>query len=181
MGFRDWLPGSGESPQEAADRLRSEALADAGAVDATRLVELFREAETRSVARSAAKGIEAVARERPDRLADDVPTLLAATQSVDDVGAAHRGELGVAVQRVADVAPETVADNADALRASLEAELEADERPGHDVRLDEEKTAALCRAVGAAEVGEARPLLLRLSRHPQAEVGEAAKAALREL
>jgi len=181
MGFRDWLPGSGESPQEAADRLRSEALADAGAVDTTRLVTLFREAESGSVARSAAKGIEAVSRERPDRLADDVAALLAATRSVDGVGADHRGELGVAVKRVADVEPETVAANADALLASLEAELDANDRPGHEVRLDETKAAALCRAVGAAGIGEARPLLLKLRRTPQATVGEAAREGLREL
>lgn len=181
MGFRDWLPGSGESPQEAADRLRSEALADASAVDTARLVDLFREAEERSVARSAAKGIEAVAREQPAHLTDDVSELLAATRPVEGVGADHRGELGVAVRRVAEVEPDAVAAEADALRSSLEAELDANDRPGHDVRLDETKAAALCRAVGAAGIGEARPLLLKLSRHPQATVGEAAKAALREI
>lgn len=181
MGFRDWLPGSGESPQEAADRLRGEALSDPASVDVERLVDLFREAEERSVARAAAKGIEAVARERPNRLTDHVADLLAGATSVEGVGADHRGELGVAVQRIAEVDPEAVAAHTDALLEALEQELAANERPGHDVRLDEEKAAALCRAIGAAGISEARPLLLKLSRVSQATVGEAARDALREI
>lgn len=181
MGFRDWLPGSGESAQDAADRLRGEALSDPGSVDVERLIDLFHEAEDGSVARTAAKGIEAVARERPDRFTDHVPALLAGTKQIDGVGADHRGELGVAVQRVAEVDPETVAASAESLLDALKRELQANDRPGHDVRLDEEKTAALCRAVGEAGLSEARPLLLKLSRLPQATVGEAAQDALREI
>jgi hypothetical protein len=181
MGFRDWLPGSNESPQEAADRLRGEALSDPGAVDTARLVDLFREAETDSVARTAAKGIEAVARERPDRLAEQVAALLSGAATIDGVGADHRAELAVAVQRVAEVDPDAVAAHADALMESLERELRADDRPGHEVRLDGRKAAALCRAVGAAGVSEARPLLLKLRRRHGPDVGEAAEDAIQEL
>jgi hypothetical protein len=181
MGFRDWLPGSSETPQEAAARLRGEALSDPDAVDAAQLVELFREAETDSVARTAAKGVEAVARERPDRLAEHVPALLAGAATIDGVGADHRGELAVAVERVAEVDPEAVAAQADALLESLERELRADEQPGHEVRLDERKAAALCRAVGTAGVSEARPLLLKLRQHHGPEVGDAARDAIKKL
>jgi len=181
MGFRDWLPGSSESPQEAADRLRGEALSAPDTVDTARLVELFRDADADAVARTAAKGIEAVARERPDRLGEQVPELLSGAATIDGVGSDHRAELAVAVQRVAEVDPGAVAMHADALIESLERELEADERPGHEVRLDERKAAALCRAVGAAGIGDARPLLMKLRRHHGPDVGEAARDAIREL
>lgn len=181
MALRDWIPGTSETPLETANRLRSEALEDPESVDVDRLVELFMGTGDPAVCRASANGIATVAEQAPTALRDNVVQLLDGTMIVEGIGAKQRGDLAKAVEAVARAEPEAVMSHADVVVESLEKELEADERPGTDVRLYEEKAAALARTAGLARVERARPILEKLSRHHHHEVSDAARDALQEL
>lgn len=181
MALRDWIPGTNETPLETANRLRSEALEDPESVDVDRLVELFVGTDDPAVCRASAKGITTVAERAPETLRNNVAQLLDATMIVDGVGAKQRGDLAAAVEAVARADREAVMSHADIVVESLEAELEADERPGNDVRLFEDKTAALARTAGLASIERAEPILEKLSRHHHHEVSDAARDGLQEL
>lgn len=181
MALRDWLPGTNEPPLQTANRLRGEALNDPESVDVERLVELFLKAGDPAVCRASANGITTVAKQAPAALSDVVPQLLEATTIADGVGAKQRGDLAEAVEAVARAEPEAVVSHADIVVESLEIELEADERPGNDVRLFEDKAAALARTAGLTKTERAEPILEKLSRHHHHEVSDAAREALTEL
>jgi hypothetical protein len=172
VALRDWIPGTNEPPLQTANRLRSEALEDPESVDVERLVELFLKAGDPAVCRASANGIATVAQRAPPTLSDVVPQLLEATTVVDGVGAKQRGDLAGAVEAVARAEPEAVVSHSDIVVESLEKELEADERPGNDVRLFEDKTAALARTAGLTQVERAEPILEKLARHHHHEVSD---------
>jgi hypothetical protein len=181
VGLRDWIPGGSEDPDEAANRLRGEAINEPGDVDVEQLAEVLLEADDQSVARPAAKGVAAVAGGAPERLADVVPELIEASTRIEGPVAEQRDDIGEAILAVAEVDSDAVAEHGDGIVDSLQRELEADDAPGYEVRLYEGKTAALCEAAGLARIGDAEPVLKKLRRHHDAEVGDAAREAIRKL
>jgi len=181
VGLRDWFIGENETSLDVANRLRGQALEDAESVDVERLVELFMNASEPGVCRAAATGITTVAEQAPGELTAVVPQLLEATMRMEGLGAKQRGELATAIEAVARANPEAVIAHADLVTQSLERELEADEKPGNDVRLYEEKAAALARTVGITRNERAEPVLEKLKHHHHHEVNDAARDALRQI
>lgn len=181
MGLRDWVLGENEDRLEEANQLRGVALEAPREVDAGRLVELYLEAGQADVARNAAKGIEILARQRPSQLADHVPDLLEATQEVESVRGAERGQIATAIEHIAAEYPYEVETCSSLLVESLSRELKAENAPGNDVRLYPEKAAALAGAAARADVTDAEPVLKKLRRYHDPTVSDAARDALKEL
>ncbi|MFB6164096.1 MAG: hypothetical protein ABEJ31_02960 [Haloarculaceae archaeon] len=180
MGLRDWVFGGSETPLERANRLRGEAMEAPDAVAVGELVELFLGAQEHAVARASAKGIAAVAEQRPERLAAHTGDLLEGTTVVEGPGARQRGELAEALARVAAVEPAAVAAHAEDVVAAVRQEQLFDEGGGEG-HLHVEKTAALCRAVAAAEIEAAGPVVESLRRHTDPSVSDAAREAMNAL
>ncbi|WP_336001715.1 hypothetical protein [Halorientalis halophila] len=180
MGLRDWVFG-GETPLEAANRLRGTAKTAPEEVDVDALVALAIDPEDHAVSRAAADGVVALAERRPTLLHPHVADLLEATAVLEGIGSKQRGAFARAIEHVARQDPDAVAAAAGALLDSLEAELEADRAAGRDVYVDPEKAQGLSHAAAAAGIDDAEPLLERLRRHSDPTVSDAAREALREL
>lgn len=178
MGLRDWVFGRDESALDAANDLRGEATSNPDEVDVEALVSLYAETDQHDVARAASKGIEALARQRADRLIDYVPELVDAIDIMDGAGAKQRGLVARAVAEAATVDPDAVAAEADAIIATLERELDADDEVGNGRHLDEQKGVALVEAIAEAEISEAEPVVDRLRKHSDPAVSDAARDAL---